>query len=105
MLKFDNMRDKLNFKMYCSYCHQVGTVGSRTPEEPVDWETMIRRMNGFGSPVPPYQAYHRKAYHGHLRGCRRPVAEVCSATSAHWCRHQGQDYLVGDGQAIRVAVP
>lgn len=48
MLKFDNPRDKLNFKMMCSYCHQVGTLGFRTPEEPVDWETMIRRMDGFG---------------------------------------------------------
>ncbi|MCH2364629.1 MAG: carboxypeptidase-like regulatory domain-containing protein [Planctomycetes bacterium] len=48
MLKFDNKRDKLNFKMMCSYCHQVGTVGFRTPEQPVDWETMVRRMDGFG---------------------------------------------------------
>ena len=52
MLKFDNHRDKLNFKMYYSYCHQVGTVGFRTPEEPVDWETMIRRMDGFGALYP-----------------------------------------------------
>ncbi|MDA9961246.1 carboxypeptidase regulatory-like domain-containing protein [Opitutales bacterium] len=48
MLKFDDVRDKLNFKMFCAYCHQIGTVGFRTPEEPVDWETMIRRMDGFG---------------------------------------------------------
>ena len=48
MLKFDKLRDKLNFKMMCSYCHQVGTVGFRTPEQPVDWETMVRRMDGFG---------------------------------------------------------
>ncbi len=48
MLKFDNLKDKENFKMMCAYCHQVGTVGFRTPEKPVDWETMIRRMDGFG---------------------------------------------------------
>ncbi len=48
MLKFDNIRDKLNFKMMCSYCHQVGTIPFRTPEQPVDWETMLRRMDGFG---------------------------------------------------------
>ena len=48
MMKFDSQRDKLNFKMFCSYCHQIGTVAFRTPEEPVDWETMIRRMDGFG---------------------------------------------------------
>jgi len=52
MLKFDDLRDKLNFKMYCTYCHQVGTVGFRTPEEPVDWETMIHRMHGFGALYP-----------------------------------------------------
>ncbi len=48
MLKFDNKRDKLNFKMMCTYCHQIGTIGFRTPEKPVDWETMLRRMDGFG---------------------------------------------------------
>ncbi|MDE0594505.1 MAG: carboxypeptidase regulatory-like domain-containing protein [Roseibacillus sp.] len=48
MLKFESMRDKLNFKMMCSYCHQIGTVGFRTPEKPVDWETMITRMDGYG---------------------------------------------------------
>ncbi len=48
MLAFDNARDKLNYKMMCAYCHQLGTVGFRTPEEPVDWETMLRRMDGFG---------------------------------------------------------
>ncbi|MEM1071128.1 MAG: c-type cytochrome [Planctomycetota bacterium] len=48
MLGFDHPRDKMNFKMMCSYCHQIGTLGFRTPEEPVDWETMIRRMDGFG---------------------------------------------------------
>ena len=48
MLAFDNPRDKLNFKMMCAYCHQTGTLGFRTPEKPVDWETMLRRMDGFG---------------------------------------------------------
>ncbi|MCS1411914.1 MAG: hypothetical protein M2R45_05116 [Verrucomicrobia subdivision 3 bacterium] len=48
MLKWDNMKDKENFKMMCVYCHQPGTVGFRTPEEPINWETMITRMDGFG---------------------------------------------------------
>ena len=48
-------RDKLNFKMNCAYCHQIGTVGFRTPEEPVDWETMLRRMDGFGGLYPHTQ--------------------------------------------------
>ena len=55
MLKFENARDKLNFKMMCSYCHQVGTLGFRTPEQPVDWETMLRRMDGFGGLYPHTQ--------------------------------------------------
>ncbi|MEE3178456.1 MAG: PQQ-binding-like beta-propeller repeat protein, partial [Verrucomicrobiota bacterium] len=36
-LKFDSPRDRLNFKMNCAYCHQIGTPGFRTPEKPVDW--------------------------------------------------------------------
>ena len=55
MLKFDNPRDKMNFKMFCTYCHQVGTLGFRTPEKPVDWETMLRRMDGFGGLYPHTQ--------------------------------------------------
>ena len=52
MLHFDDPRDRMNFKMMCSYCHQVGSLGFRTPEKPVDWETMIRRMDGFGGLYP-----------------------------------------------------
>jgi streptogramin lyase len=48
MLKWDSLKDKENFKMMCTYCHQAGSAGFRTPEKPVDWETMIRRMDGFG---------------------------------------------------------
>ena len=48
MLAWDNAADKENFKMMCTYCHQVGSAGFRAPEEPVDWETMITRMDGFG---------------------------------------------------------
>ena len=48
LIRFDSERDKQNFKMACTYCHQIGTVGFRSPEDPVDWETMITRMDGFG---------------------------------------------------------
>ncbi|MDK1021511.1 MAG: carboxypeptidase-like regulatory domain-containing protein, partial [Candidatus Hydrogenedentes bacterium] len=48
MMKWDSDADKENFKMMCAYCHQLGTIGFRSPEEPVDWETMITRMDGFG---------------------------------------------------------
>jgi putative heme-binding domain-containing protein len=63
MLKFDNPRDKMNFKMHCTYCHQVGTLGFRTPEQPVDWETMLRRMDGFGGLYP----HTRETIIGRLR--------------------------------------
>ena len=48
-LKFDNEEHRLAFKMSCTYCHQVGTEGFRTPEQPVDWHVMITRMDGFGA--------------------------------------------------------
>jgi len=48
MMKWEDEADKANFKMSCGYCHQIGTIGFRSPEEPVDWETMITRMDGFG---------------------------------------------------------
>ena len=48
MLKWDSKKDKENYKMMCSYCHQTGSKGWRSPELPVDWDTMIRRMDGFG---------------------------------------------------------
>lgn len=48
MMKWEDEKDKQNFKMACAYCHQIGTIGFRSPEEPVDWETMITRMDGFG---------------------------------------------------------
>lgn len=48
LLKWESEKDRVNFKMMCMYCHQVGTLGFRTPEEPVDWDTMVRRMQGFG---------------------------------------------------------
>jgi streptogramin lyase len=47
LLKWEDEKDALNFKMMCAYCHQVGTLGFRSPEEPVDWEVMLTRMDGF----------------------------------------------------------
>jgi len=54
-LPFKTVRDKLNFKMMCSYCHQIGSEGFRTPEEPVDWETMVRRNDEAVAKWPPYK--------------------------------------------------
>ena len=47
LMSFEDEADALNFRMMCTYCHQVGTLGWRSPEEPVDWEVMITRMDGF----------------------------------------------------------
>ena len=49
MLKIDDEEQRMSFKMSCTYCHQVGTAGFRTPEKPVDWQVMITRMDGFGA--------------------------------------------------------
>lgn len=54
-LKFENEDHRMSFKMSCTYCHQVGTEGFRTPEEPVDWQVMITRMDGFGALHPDLQ--------------------------------------------------
>jgi streptogramin lyase len=54
-LKFENEEHRMSFKMSCTYCHQVGTEGFRTPEEPVDWQVMITRMDGFGALHPDLQ--------------------------------------------------
>ena len=48
-LKIEDHEQWMSFKMSCTYCHQIGTFGFRTPEEPVDWEVMITRMDGFGA--------------------------------------------------------
>jgi len=49
MLHIEDEEQRMTFKMSCTYCHQVGTYGFRTPEKPVDWEVMITRMDGFGA--------------------------------------------------------
>jgi len=48
-LKIEDEEQRMSFKMSCTYCHQVGTFGFRTPEKPVDWQVMITRMDGFGA--------------------------------------------------------
>ncbi len=48
MLKWDNRKDRENYKMMCSYCHQSGSRGWRNPKTPADWEAAMKRMEGFG---------------------------------------------------------
>lgn len=47
MMQWPDEKDAQNFRMQCTYCHQIGTTGWRSPEEPVDWEVMVTRMDGF----------------------------------------------------------
>lgn len=54
-LKWDNEEERMSFKMNCTYCHQVGTYGFRTPEEPVDWQILITKMDGYGNLLPSLQ--------------------------------------------------
>lgn len=49
LLSWDTDELRMNFKMSCTYCHQIGTDGFRTPEEPVDWEILVTRMDGFAA--------------------------------------------------------
>lgn len=51
-LEFDSEEERMSFKMSCTYCHQIGTAGFRAPEEPVDWQVLITKMDGYGALVP-----------------------------------------------------
>ena len=79
-LEWDNEADALNFKMMCAYCHQVGTLGFRSPEEPVDWEVMLTRMDGFQGLYKHTQESLVDRVVGRLRPrCRRRMAGVHAA--------------------------
>ena len=99
LMKWDSLRDKENFKMMCTYCHQAGTVGFRTPEQPVDWETMVRRMDGFGGLYRHTQKTIVKRAAGHLHaGCRVSLAEVHPAPTSNRIRREGEDQRMGHRQ-------
>src|SRR6185295_7730209 len=42
LIKWPSNEARLNFRMACAYCHQVGTEGFRAPKEKADWEVMVR---------------------------------------------------------------
>ncbi|HXU39960.1 MAG TPA: carboxypeptidase regulatory-like domain-containing protein [Blastocatellia bacterium] len=42
LIKWPNDEARLNFRMACAYCHQVGTEGFRAPKEKADWDVMVR---------------------------------------------------------------
>lgn len=53
LLKWPSEEARMNFRMACVYCHQVGTEGFRAPQEKADWDVMVRQVMasriGFGS--------------------------------------------------------
>src|SRR4030095_16099398 len=44
LIKWPNDEARLNFRMACAYCHQVGTEGFRAPKEKTDWDVMVREV-------------------------------------------------------------
>ena len=42
LIKWPTDEARLNFRMACAYCHQVGTEGFRAPKEKADWDVMVR---------------------------------------------------------------
>ena len=99
MLKFDDPRDKMNFKMFCSYCHQVGTLGFRTPEKPVDWETMLRRMDGFGGLYPHTQdTIIQRLMETYKDDAVEKWPAFVTAPRTHRTGCGGHDHDVGNGQ-------
>jgi len=42
LIKWPNDEARLNFRMACAYCHQVGTEGFRAPKQKADWDVMVR---------------------------------------------------------------
>ena len=77
LIKWPNDQARLNFRMACAYCHQVGTEGFRAPREKADWDVMVREVmstrTGFGAfrslhketqqalPVMLYETYKKGA--------------------------------------------
>ena len=100
MLKWDDEKDRQNFKMMCTYCHQVGTFGFRTPEEPVDWETMIRAWTASADSTNTPRRRSSNAWSIPTR--TRPSNSGPSLRAAspprRACRHQGQDHRMGHGR-------
>lgn len=44
LLSWPSEQARLDFRMRCAYCHQIGTEGFRAPEKPVDWKVMLEEV-------------------------------------------------------------
>jgi len=106
-LTWDDEKDAQNFRMMCTYCHQVGTQGFRSPEEPVDWEVMVTRMDGFsGLYKHTQEALVDKLVNTFGPGAEEnwadfevpeaPKGEVLSATVTEWSMGKENEAMVHD---------
>jgi virginiamycin B lyase len=48
-VKFENEKVRTAFISQCNYCHQIGNALTRTPKELSAWESIMKRMEGYGA--------------------------------------------------------
>ncbi|MBI1785905.1 carboxypeptidase regulatory-like domain-containing protein, partial [Candidatus Sumerlaeota bacterium] len=44
LIPFPNAEQRMNFRMTCGYCHQLGSDGFRAPDQKVDWDVMVTQV-------------------------------------------------------------
>ena len=71
MLKFDDPRDRMNFKMMCSYCHQIGSLGFRTPERAGRLGNDDSSHGWVWWSLSTHAEHHRSAFDGDVQRRRR----------------------------------
>ncbi|HSE36942.1 MAG TPA: carboxypeptidase-like regulatory domain-containing protein, partial [Blastocatellia bacterium] len=60
LIKWPNDEARLNFRMACAYCHQVGTEGFRAPREKADWEVMVRDVMSTRIGLGAFRSLHKE---------------------------------------------
>jgi hypothetical protein len=60
LIKWPSDEARLNFKMACAYCHQVGTEGFRAPQGKADWEVMVRDVMGSRTGFGSFRSLHKE---------------------------------------------
>ncbi|MFT3856180.1 MAG: hypothetical protein QM742_01250 [Aquabacterium sp.] len=48
-VKWEDPKIRTAFISQCNYCHQMGNALTRTPKEVSAWETIMKRMEGYGA--------------------------------------------------------
>jgi streptogramin lyase len=59
LLKWPDEESRLNFKMACAYCHQVGTEGFRAPKTKADWDVMVRNVMSSRTGLGAFRLLHK----------------------------------------------